>query len=343
MKYKYQGGNLPPVNFVMGCNMKIRIGIVGYGNVGKGAAKAIASNSDMELKAIFTRRDPASIQINDPNVSVLSIDVAESMVGEIDVCILCGGSATDLPEQGPYFASMFNTVDSYDTHAKIPEYMAKIDAVATKTTAIISTGWDPGLFSMMRSLFETALPTGTNYTFWGKGFSQGHSDAVRRIKGVKYAAQYTIPIEKAVESVRHGQAPDLTAREKHLRECFVVIEPDANRAEIETSIKTMPHYFVDYDTTVHFIDTDEFMTNHTEMPHGGMVIRSGSTGENKQILEFSLKLSSNPEFTSSVLISYARAAYRLSREECFGAKTVYDVPLSYLSQKDRMELIKELL
>ncbi|MCL2427278.1 MAG: diaminopimelate dehydrogenase [Oscillospiraceae bacterium] len=323
--------------------MKIRIGIVGYGNVGKGVVKAVAANSDMELKAIFTRRDPASIKIDDSNVAVLSIDAAESMVGEIDVCLLCGGSATDLPEQGPYFASMFNTVDSFDTHAKIPEYMAKIDAVATKTTAIISTGWDPGLFSMMRCLFEANLPAGMNYTFWGKGFSQGHSDAVRRIEGVKYAAQYTIPIETAVESVRCGENPDLSAREKHLRECFVVAGADANIAEIEATIKSMPHYFADYDTTVNFITAEEFEANHTEMPHGGMVIRSGSTGENNQIMEFSLKLASNPEFTGSVIATYARAAYRMSREGIFGAKTVFDVPLSYLSQKVREQLIRELL
>jgi len=324
--------------------MKIRIGIVGYGNLGKGAAKAIAVNPDMELKAIFTRRDPSSIEIDDNNVTVLSIDDAESMVGKIDVCLLCGGSATDLPEQGPYFASLFNTVDSFDTHAKIPEYMASIDNVATKTTAIISTGWDPGLFSMMRSLFESTLHNGVNYTFWGKGFSQGHSEAVRRINGVKYAAQYTIPIESAVEAVRSGGNPELSAREKHLRECFVVAEPNANTSEIEATIKSMPHYFADYDTTVNFITAEEFLANHTEMPHGGMVIRGANTSdEYKQVMEFSLKLDSNPEFTSSVLVAYARAAYRMSHEGLFGAKTVFDVPLSYLSLKDRAELIEELL
>ena len=323
--------------------MKIRIGIVGYGNVGKGAAKAVAMNPDMELKAIFTRRDPKSIKIDDTNIEVLSIDSAKSMVGKIDVCLLCGGSATDLPEQGPQFASMFNTVDSFDTHAKIPEYMAKIDEVAKKTTAVISTGWDPGLFSIMRSLFESTLPMGTNYTFWGKGFSQGHSDAVRRIDGVKYAAQYTIPIESAVEAVRSGHGSDFTPREKHLRECFVVVEPSANVDEVESAIKNMPHYFADYDTTVNFIDADEFMANHTEMPHGGMVIRSGSTGEKKQVMEFSLKLDSNPEFTSSVLVTYARAAYRMSKDGLYGAKTVFDIPLTYIAQKDRTELIKDLL
>jgi len=323
--------------------LKIRIGIVGYGNVGVGAAKAVAANPDMELKAIFTRRDPESIKIADSNVEVLSIDSVESMVGKIDVCLLCGGSATDLPEQGPYFASMFNTVDSFDTHAKIPDYMAAVGAVAKNTTAVISTGWDPGLFSMMRALFEATLPMGTNYTFWGKGFSQGHSDAVRRIDGVKYAAQYTIPIESAVEAVRSGSNADFTTREKHLRECFVVAEHDANVNEIEATIKNMPHYFADYDTAVNFIDAEEFMANHTEMPHGGMVIRGGSTGEKKQVMEFSLKLDSNPEFTSSVLVAYARAAYRMSREGNFGAKTVYDVPLSYLALKERAELIKELL
>ena len=332
---------------------KIRIAIAGYGNLGKGAAKAVKTNSDMELKAVFTRRDPASIKIDDSSVAVLSIDSAKTMVGEIDVCLLCGGSATDLPQQGPYFASMFNTVDSYDTHAKIPEYMAAVDAAATKTTAIISVGWDPGLFSMMRALFEAALPDGMTHTFWGKGLSQGHSDAIRQIKGVKYAAQYTNPIERAVEAVRSGQDPVLSAREKHSRECFVVAEANADEAKIAETIKNMPHYFADYDTTVNFIDEGEFAANHSKMPHGGMVLRSGKTGEekdcegkpckNNQIMEFSLKLDSNPEFTGSVLTAYARAAYRMSQEGLFGAKTVFDVPVSHLAQKDRLPLIKEML
>jgi len=265
------------------------------------------------------------------------------MTNEIDVMLLCGGSATDLPEQGPYFASMFNTVDSYDTHAKIPEYMASVDAVAKTTTAIISTGWDPGLFSMMRSLFEASLPEGKSYTFWGKGFSQGHSDAVRRIAGVKYAAQYTIPIESAVDAVRKGQRPDFTARQKMKRECFVVAEPGADEAGIEKAIVEMPHYFADYDTKVNFITAEEFLFNHSEMPHGGMVLHSGSTGDNNQVMEFSLKLDSNPEFTGSIMAAYARAAYRMSQEGLFGAKTVFDVPLSYLALKARLDLIKDLL
>ena len=321
----------------------IRVGIVGYGNVGRGVALAVEANPDMVLRAVLTRRDPGSIKITDSDVSVLSIDSAASLVGEIDVMILCGGSATDLPVQGPYFASMFNTVDSYDTHAKIPGYMASVDAVASKTTAIISTGWDPGLFSMMRVLFEASLPDGMSYTFWGKGFSQGHSDAVRRIDGVKYAAQYTIPIDSAVNAVRNGEKPVFTARQKMKRECFVVSEPGADKVMIEKSIKEMPHYFADYDTTVNFIDVEEFDLSHSKMPHGGMVLRSGNTGDNDQIMEFLLKLDSNPEFTGSIMAAYARAAFRMSQEGLFGAKTVYDVPLSYLASKDRLELIKDLL
>ena len=321
----------------------IRVGIVGYGNVGRGAALAVGVNPDMELRAIFTRRDPESIKIADSNVSVLSVDSAVDMVDEIDVMLLCGGSATDLPEQGPHFASMFNTVDSYDTHAKIPEYLAAVDAIAKKTTAIISTGWDPGLFSMMRTLFETILPEGMSYTFWGKGFSQGHSDAIRRIEGVLHAAQYTIPIESAVDAVRMGERPVFTARQKMKRECFVVVEPGADEAKIKKAIVEMPHYFADYDTTVSFIDADKFSAKHSEMPHGGMVLHSGSTGKNNQVMEFSLKLDSNPEFTGSIMAAYARAAFRMSQEGLFGAKTVFDVPLSYLSPKNRADLIKELL
>ena len=323
--------------------MSIRIGIVGYGNLGKGAALAVNANADMELKAIFTRRDPGAIDFAEKSISVLSIEAAADMVNDIDVMLLCGGSASDLPEQGPYFSSMFNTVDSYDTHAKIPEYMASVDAVAKKTTAIISTGWDPGLFSIMRALFEASLPVGMTYTFWGKGFSQGHSDAVRRIDGVKHAAQYTIPIDSAVGAVRSGQHPEFTPRDKHLRECFVVADSGADKTKIEKSIKSMPNYFADFDTTVNFIEADEFLANHSEMPYGGMVLQSGKTGENKQSMEFSLKLDSNPEFTGSVLTAYARAAFRMSQEGLFGAKTVFDVPLSYLCEKNRLSLIKELL
>jgi len=326
---------------------KIKIGIVGYGNVGKGAAIAVRANPDMELVAIFTRRNPESIVPPNNSVAVLPIDDAQSMVGKIDVMLLCGGSAKDLPEQGPYFASMFNTVDSYDTHAKIPEYLEKINEAAKKTIAIISTGWDPGLFSMMRVLFESTIPEGNNYTFWGKGFSQGHSDAIRQISGVKYAAQYSIPIDSAIDAIRRGERPVLTPRQKIKRECFVVAEHDADLPKIENVIKSMPHYFADYDTTVDFIDTDEFIKNHSQMPHGGMVMHSGNTGEgidtHKQFMEFSLKLDSNPEFTGSIIAMYARAAYRMAQEGSYGAKTVFDVPLSYVSIKDRAVLIKELL
>jgi len=323
--------------------MKIRIGIAGFGNVGRGAALAVNANPDMELKAIFTRRDPTSLDIGNIGVPVLSVESAADMIDDIDVMLLCGGSATDLPEQAPYFASMFNIVDSYDTHAKIPEYMASIDAVATKTTAIISAGWDPGPFSMMRALFESVLPDGATYTFWGKGVSQGHSDAIRRINGVLHAVQYTIPIESAVNAVRSGERPVLEARQKMKRDCFVVAEDTADKAVIEETIKNMPHYFADYDTTVTFIDIEEFEKEHTEMPHGGMVLRSGNTGKNSQVMEFSLKLESNPEFTGSIIATYARAAYRMSKEGIFGAKTVFDVPLSYLHPSDRTSIIRDLL
>ena len=323
--------------------MKIRVGIVGYGNVGRGAALAVDTAGDMDLVAIFTRRNPEAVKAVIGNVAVLPIESAESMVDDIDVMILCGGSATDLPEQGPYFASMFNTVDSYDTHAKIPEYMKKIDAVATKTTAVISAGWDPGPFSMIRALSESVLPDGATYTFWGRGVSQGHSDAIRRIEGVRHAVQYTIPIDSAVDSVRGGARPVFEARQKMKRECFVVAEEDADKSFIEETIKSMPHYFADYDTTVNFIDIDELKANHSDMPHGGMVLRSGNTGTNTQVMEFSLKLESNPEFTGSIMVAYARAAYRMAKDELFGAKTVFDVPLCYLSEKDRDTLIKELL
>ena len=326
---------------------KIRIGIVGYGNVGRGAAKAVKAASDMELKAVFTRREPVSLSINDNNIAVLPVSSAEKKVDDIDVMILCGGSAVDLPEQGPYFASMFNIVDSYDTHAKIPDYMKSIDAAINtadkKTTAIISAGWDPGPLSMIRALSEAILPDGITNTFWGKGVSQGHSDAIRQISGVSHAVQYTIPIETAVETVRSGNAPVLEPIHKMLRECFVVVEPGTDKAEIDAKIKNMPHYFKDYDTTVHFIDAGEFFSKHTKMPHGGMVFRSGNTGDNKHVMEFSLKLDSNPEFTGSIMTAYARAAFRMPREGFFGAKTVFDVPLSYLSDKDRLTLIKELL
>ena len=323
--------------------MSIRIGIAGYGNLGKGAELAVRANADMELVAIFSRRAGKQGVQGSVSVPLCSIEDAADMVNDIDVMLLCGGSASDLPEQGPYFASMFNTVDSYDTHAKIPGYLASVDAAAKNTTAIISTGWDPGLFSMMRVLFGAALSEGKTYTFWGKGLSQGHSDAVRRIDGVKHAAQYTIPNEEAISTVRSGQNPVFTARDKHMRECFVVVEPGSEKAKIENAIKNMPNYFADFNTTVNFIDEAEFMANHSEMPHGGVVLHSGKTGTNNQAMEFSLKLDSNPEFTGSVLAAYARAAFRMSQEGLYGAKTVFDIPLGYLHEKDRASLIKELL
>ena len=322
---------------------KIRVGIVGYGNLGRGVELAIAQNPDMQLDAIFTRRDPASIP---SSVKAYSIEEASKFANDIDVMILCGGSATDLPEQGPQFASMFNVVDSYDTHAKIPEYFDAVDAKAQESskTAIISTGWDPGLFSLNRLLFEAILPVGNGYTFWGKGVSQGHSDAIRRIPGVKNAKQYTIPVEAAVNRVRNGENPELSTREKHLRDCYVVAEEGADLEQIKQAIVTMPNYFADYDTTVTFISEEELEANHSAMPHGGLVLRSGTTGKNTtQIMEFGLNLESNPEFTSSVLVAYARAAYKLSKAGQKGAKTVYDIPFGLLSPKSAAELRKELL
>jgi len=321
----------------------IRIGIVGYGNIGRGVEKAVLAAEDMELQAVFTRRSPESIKLALSTAPVLPASEAQNKTDEIDVLILCGGSATDLAEQGPYFASLFNTVCSYDTHAKIPGYLAALDAATNNTTAIISTGWDPGLFSIMRALFAAVLPNGQTYTFWGKGVSQGHSDAIRRIEGVKHAVQYTVPLDDAINLVRSGAMPKLTTRQKHLRECYVVAEPSANKATIEEAIKTMPDYFADYDTVVNFIEMDEMLANHSKMPHGGMVLRSGVTGDTKQGMEFSLNLDSNPEFTGSVMTAYARAAYRMAQEGLFGAKTVFDVPLSYVSPTERAALIKELL
>jgi len=322
---------------------KIRIGIVGYGNVGKGVEKAVSSASDMELCAVFTRRDPQMLKLADSSVSIFATSDAERMTGEIDVMLLCGGSATDLAEQGPHFASHFNIVDSYDNHSKIPEYLAEINAVATSTTAVVASGWDPGLFSMMRLLSEAILPDGKGYTFWGKGVSQGHSDAIRRIQGVKNAVQYTVPIKSAIAAVRRGTMPKLDMRRKHLRECYVVAHPGANKSDIERKIKTMPNYFADYDTSVKFIENDELLSDHSKMPHGGVVMHSGRTGENEHMIEYSLKLDSNPEFTGSIMVAYARAAFRMASEGIFGAKTVIDIPLAYLSEKDRLELIRELL
>lgn len=327
-------------------SQKIRIGIIGYGNLGKGAVKAISQSSDMELVAIFTRRDPSTLTINEANVKAVHIDDASNYVDKIDVMLLCGGSATDLPEQVPHFATMFNTVDSFDTHAKIPEYYQAVTEAATKhnKTSIISVGWDPGLFSINRLMAEAILPSGETYTFWGKGLSQGHSDAIRRVTGVKNGVQYTIPSEDAMNRVRSGEAPQLTTGDKHRRVCYVVAEDGADKSTIENEIKTMPNYFADYNTEVHFISEEELKRDHSKAPHGGFVIRSGKTAEEHQhIYEFSLKLDSNPEFTASVLVAYARAAHRLNQEKQFGAKTVFDVAPSYISPKSAVELRKELL
>lgn len=327
---------------------KIRVGIVGYGNLGRGVKAAINQNPDMELVSVFTRREPSSVQVNDSQVKVLNIQDAQQYVNDIDVMILCGGSATDLPEQGPQFAKMFNTVDSFDTHAKIPGYFDQVDAAAkgSAKTSAICIGWDPGLFSMNRMLAEAILPEGKEYTFWGRGVSQGHSDAIRRVPGVMGGVQYTIPIDAAIERVRSGANPDFTTKEKHLRECYVVAEVGADQEKIAEEIKNMPNYFSDYETTVNFITEAELKANHGQMPHGGFVIRSGQTGENNvnnHIVEFSLKLDSNPEFTASVLVGYARAVYRLSQEGQNGAKTVFDIPLAYLSPKSAAELRRDLL
>ena len=326
----------------------IKIGIFGYGNLGRGVEAAIKQNPDMTLAAVFTRRDPSSLTIRTEGVPVLHVDDAPSMIGKIDVMVLCGGSATDLPEQTPAIASMFNCIDSFDTHAKIPAHFASVDSAAKKsgTLAMISVGWDPGLFSLMRAYTGAVLPSGKDYTFWGKGVSQGHSDAIRRIDGVIDARQYTVPVEDALSAVRSGSAPELTTRQKHTRECFVVAAEGADKARIENEIKTMPNYFADYDTTVNFITLDELREKHGGIPHGGFVIRSGKTGfdeANNNIIEFSLKLDSNPEFTSSVIVAYARAVYRLSAEGVTGAKTVLDIPPAYLSPLSNEELRASLL
>ncbi|MCL1793638.1 MAG: diaminopimelate dehydrogenase [Oscillospiraceae bacterium] len=323
--------------------MKIKIGIAGYGNIGKGVEKAISASPDMELAAVFTRRDPGKLQIETPGIPVCALEEAESEKNNIDVMVLCGGSAKDLPEQGPKFAGMFNIVDSFDTHAKIPGYFLEVDKAAICKTAIISAGWDPGLFSMIRMMSQAILPDGKSYTFWGRGVSQGHSYAIRKIEGVKNAVQYTVPIEDAVNAAKSGANPELSARQKMKRECYVVADDGADTKKIEEEIKTMPDYFADYDTSVNFITEQELENNHSKMPHGGFALHSGSTGENKHFIEFSLKLDSNPEFTGSVLAAYARAAARMAKEGNFGAKTVFDVPLSYLSPKENSALIAELL
>ncbi|GFI49708.1 meso-diaminopimelate D-dehydrogenase [Lachnospiraceae bacterium] len=326
---------------------KIRIGIAGYGNIGRGVELAIARNEDMELKAVFTRRDPSSVKIHTENAAVMHMDDMLSMKDEIDIMMLCGGSATDLPVLGPKIAADFNTIDSFDTHARIPEYFENVDkaAKAGGKIGIISVGWDPGMFSLNRLYAEAVLPQGSTYTFWGKGVSQGHSDAVRRVDGVKNAIQYTVPVETAVDRVRSGSEPKLSTREKHLRECYVVPEEGADLQAIENAIKTMPNYFDEYDTTVTFITEEELKAGHSKMPHGGFVIRSGNTGEegNKHIIEYSLKLDSNPEFTASVLICYARAAYRLAKAGESGARTVFDIAPGLLSAKTPEELRAGLL
>lgn len=323
----------------------IKVGIVGYGNLGRGVSLAVSKAPDMECVGIFTRRSPESVK---PviDVNVYSFSDMEKFIGKIDVMLLCGGSATDLPELTKKVLKNFNTVDSFDTHAKIPEYFSDLDVVAkeSKKLALISVGWDPGLFSVARMLFGAVLPCGKDYTFWGKGVSQGHSDAIRRIDGVKNAIQYTIPIESALESVRNGDNLDLSARQKHLRECFVVLNPDGDKDYVEKTIKEMPNYFADYDTIVHFISEEELKEKHAKLPHGGFVLRSGNTTEeNKHLLELSIKLDSNPEFTGSVVTAYGRAVYKMAKEGRIGAITAFDVPVGYLSHMSMEELRKNLL
>ena len=328
--------------------MAIRVGILGYGNLGRGVECAVRHNPDMELKAVFTRRDPAGLQILTEGAKVLSAEDAPSMKDEIDVLILCGGSATDLPVQTPQMAEYFNVIDSFDTHANIPQHFDAVDRAARAGghIGIISVGWDPGMFSLNRLYASAVLPGGRDYTFWGRGVSQGHSDAIRRIHGVKDARQYTIPVEEALTAVRSGSCPELTTRQKHTRECFVVAEEGADLKAIETAIVTMPNYFADYDTTVHFISEEELLRDHAGIPHGGFVIRTGKTGwedENSHVIEYSLKLDSNPEFTASVIAAYARVAYRLSKEGQTGCRTVFDIAPSYLSAQEGEELRKHLL
>ena len=328
--------------------MAVRIGILGYGNLGRGIECAIRQNQDMELVAVFTRRDPQQVKIQTEGVSVYKVDQIAEFQDKIDVLMLCGGSATDLPKQTPEYAKYFNVIDSFDTHANIPQHFADVDEVAKANdhVAMISVGWDPGMFSLNRLYAASILPEGKDYTFWGKGVSQGHSDAIRRVKGVKDGKQYTIPVDAALEAVRSGSNPELTTRQKHTRECFVVAEEGADLAQIEHDIKTMPNYFSDYDTTVHFISEEELKRNHSGIPHGGFVIRSGKTGLNKEhnhIIEYSLKLDSNPEFTASVLVAYARAVYRMKQEGMKGCKTVFDVAPAYLSPMSGEELRAHLL
>ena len=327
---------------------EMKVGILGYGNLGRGVECAMKQNDDITLSAVFSRRDPASVKILTEGVPVYNVKDIEAHKEEIDVLIICGGSATDLPKQTPEYAKYFNVIDSFDTHAKIPEHFTAVDAAAKESghTALISAGWDPGMFSLNRLYANCILPEGNDYTFWGKGVSQGHSDAIRRIEGVKNAKQYTIPVDNALKAVRGGENPELTTRQKHTRECFVVAEEGADLARIENEIKTMPNYFADYDTTVHFISEEELQKNHSGIPHGGFVFRSGVTGwekENSHIIEYSLKLDSNPEFTASVIVAYARAIDRLHKEGVTGCKTVFDIAPAYLSPLSGEELRAHLL
>lgn len=328
--------------------MSIKIGIAGYGNIGRGVETALQDQKDMELVAVFTRRNPETIKIITEGVPVISADRIKEWKDKLDVLILCGGSATDLPHQTPEYAKYFNVIDTFDTHAKIPTHFEAVDKAAKENgkVAVISVGWDPGLFSLARLYGNVILPDGEDYTFWGKGVSQGHSDAIRRIKGVKNAKQYTCPVESAIEAVRNGECPELTTRDKHTRECFVVLEQGADPDLVEKEIKTMPNYFAEYDTTVHFISEEEFKANHQGLAHGGLVFRTGKTGvkkENKHVIEFKLTLDSNPEFTTHVVVAYARAVARLAREGQTGCKTVFDIPPAYLSAKSDKELRKTLL
>ncbi len=327
--------------------MSMKIGIMGYGNLGRGVEVAVAANPDMELAAVFTRRDPSALTIKS-DAAVVNVSQIADWADKIDVLIVCGGSATDLPQQTPEYAKLFNVIDSFDTHARIPEHFANVDAAAKAAgkTALISCGWDPGMFSLNRLYANCILPEGNDYTFWGRGVSQGHSDAIRRIEGVKDARQYTVPVESALEAVRAGKDPELTIREKHTRECYVVLEDGADAAKVENEIKSMPNYFSDYDTTVHFISEEELQRDHARLPHGGFVLRTGKTGwnkENSHIIEYSLKLDSNPEFTASVIAAYARAVYRMNQEGQTGCKTVFDVAPAYLSPKSGEELRAHLL
>lgn len=322
---------------------KLSIGIVGYGNLGRGVELSLKQNPDMELVAIFTRRQPSQVESGSKMVSIAEIEAYKE---KIDVLILCGGSSTDLPEQGPMLAKLFHTVDSFDTHAKIPAYFEAVNkaAISGNNLSLISTGWDPGLFSLARILGQSILPVGKDYTFWGKGVSQGHSDAIRRVKGVKDGKQYTVPVEAALEVIRNGETPNFTARQKHERICYVVAEAGADLTEIERTIKEMPYYFDEYNTTVYFITEEELKANHAGLPHGGLVLRTGTTGQGtKQQIEFNLKLGSNPEFTASVLVAYARAIGRMSKEGQTGARTVLDIPFAYLSSKTAEELRRDLL